>query len=266
MSYYSQNGEDFLISKVFDKAEGVFVEVGCIDGRVFSNTLHFEEKGWKGICVEAHQGFVELLRSNRPNSIVVNAAAGEVNEDSVTFYSNARGSLSSLDKNSEERWRKDFATYFHGFVEQKVAKRTLSSIFDEHKITKIDFLSLDIEGYEVPALQGLDLTRHRPHMMVIETDSPTHTEELNGMLKPNGYHLVMQKETNLFYSVDASDRDRLINHFETIDLTRAGHPVDGTSDTVIKFVIDTRVTQQQQPQLPISLGARIKAKLKRMFT
>ncbi len=262
MKYYSQNGEDYLLKKVFKKKTGIFVEVGCIDGRVFSNTLHFEEEGWKGICVEAHQGYIELLKQNRPGSIVVNAAAGEKDEDSVTFYSNARGSLSSLDKTTEERWKKDFKQYFHGFVEQKVAKRTLSNIFDECNVTQIDFLSLDIEGYEVPALQGLDLTRHKPHMMVIETDSPAHTEQINAILKPNGYHLVLQKETNLFYSVKASDRHLLINHFETIDLTRAGHPLDGTSDSIIRFVIDTRVKDQVQ----LTFAERVKAKLKRMFS
>ena len=78
VNYYSQHGEDFLLDRLLsDKKRGFFVEVGCIDGRRFSNTLIFEERGWRGLCVEAHTGYIELLRQNRPNSIVCHCAAGE---------------------------------------------------------------------------------------------------------------------------------------------------------------------------------------------
>jgi len=54
--YYSQHGEDFILDLIFDhKKSGFFVEVGCIDGLRFSNTLFFEKLGWKGICIEAHK-------------------------------------------------------------------------------------------------------------------------------------------------------------------------------------------------------------------
>ena len=46
--------------------------------------------------------------------------------------------------------------------------RTLSSILDQHNITSIDLLSLDVEGFELQALQGLDLERHKPHFLLIE--------------------------------------------------------------------------------------------------
>ena len=34
--------------------KGFFVEIGCIDGKMLSNTLHFEEKGWNGIPDQYH--------------------------------------------------------------------------------------------------------------------------------------------------------------------------------------------------------------------
>jgi hypothetical protein len=44
----------------------------------------------------------------------------------------------------------------------------LSAILDRHDIHNIDLLSLDVEGFELPVLRGLDLDRHRPKWMVIE--------------------------------------------------------------------------------------------------
>ena len=173
-NYYSQHGEDALLDLIFkNQRKGFFVEVGCIDGKRFSNTLTFEERGWKGMCVEAHAGYIEMLKNNRPNSIVCHCAAGEADEDAI-FYANARGSLSSLDKTSEARWQRDYAPHFSGFEEQQVKKVRLSTLLDTYRISEIDILSLDIEGYEVEAVKGLDLTRHLPKVMVIESDSPQH--------------------------------------------------------------------------------------------
>jgi hypothetical protein len=118
--YYSQHGEDALLDLVFgDQKEGFFVEVGCIDGRHFSNTLTFEEREWNGMCVEAHAGYIDMLKKNRPSSIICHCTAGETDEDAV-FYANARGRLSTMDKTSEACWQRDYVPYFSGFEEQQV--------------------------------------------------------------------------------------------------------------------------------------------------
>ena len=120
-NFYSQHGEDFLLNKIFkDKADGVYVEIGCLDGIEYSNTYYFEKKGWSGICLEAHNDFIPLLKMNRPGASIVHCAVGEKDKDNVTFYANKIGSLSTLDKNEEERWKKDYKEYFTGFEEQTV--------------------------------------------------------------------------------------------------------------------------------------------------
>lgn len=198
--FYSQNGEDFIIDQIFQGAkDGFFVEVGCIDGRLFSNTLHFEEKGWKGMCIEAHQDYIGLLSRNRPNSRVCHCAVGEKNADAIPFYATERGSLSTLDKEQENRWKKDFSQFFNGFTVQSVPMRTLTSIFLEEGVTEIDLLSIDIEGYEVEALGGLDFERFRPKVIVVESDSPEHEQRIAEMLQPYSYRKVVHLNENLFF-------------------------------------------------------------------
>jgi FkbM family methyltransferase len=237
--YYSQHGEDALLDLIFgDQKEGFFVEVGCIDGRRFSNTLTFEERGWKGICVEAHSGYIEALKKNRPNAIVCHCAAGEADEDAI-FYANARGSLSTLDKSSEARWQKDYAPYFSGFEEQQVKKVRLSTLLDAYRVSEIDVLSLDIEGYEVEAIKGLDLSRHKPKVMVIESDSLQQEAQLDELILPSGYTKALRLFGNLFYVSDKELGKLLAGKKHVIQLIHTQHPLDDGGDQLNTVTIDT---------------------------
>lgn len=255
--YYSQHGEDALLDLIFkDQKDGFFVEVGCIDGRCFSNTLTFEERGWKGLCVEAHAGYIEMLTHNRPNSIVCHCAAGESDEQAV-FYANARGSLSSLDKSTETRWKRDYAPYFSGFEEQPVKKVRLSTLLDENRVGEIDILSLDIEGYEVEAMKGLDLTRHRPKVMVIESDNPEHEARLDRLLLPFHYVKSARLSCNLFYVRDGQLGNVLSGQRFTTHVTHTKHPLDSGEDQTKAMTIDTTPQKRWIP-----LFRKLKRKLK----
>lgn len=242
IKYYSQHGEDFLLDKIFEhKEEGFFVEVGCIDGKKFSNTLAFEEMGWKGMCVEAHAGFIELLEKNRPGSIICHCAAAERDEEDVTFYANARGSLSTLDKTQEQRWQKEFNSYFSGFQEQKVPMRRLDTLLKAFNIREIDFISIDVEGYEVEVLKGIDLNKFRPRVFVIESDTGEHKKHTEAILLPAGYHEIGRLSENIFYSYDKTLSKKIDNKlFKNVTLIHTEHPLDNTGDLEVTVDIDMR--------------------------
>jgi hypothetical protein len=46
---------------------------------------------------------------------------------------------------------------------------TLTELLIKHNIHKIDFFSLDVEGYEIDVLNGLDFSIFRPKFILIET-------------------------------------------------------------------------------------------------
>ena len=63
--YYSQYGEDFILWNFFDyKEHGFFIDVGAFDGKHLSNTLSFEEHGWKGICIEPVSEYFKLCKKS----------------------------------------------------------------------------------------------------------------------------------------------------------------------------------------------------------
>lgn len=238
MTYYSQHGEDLIIDKLINGQEiGFFVEIGCIDGRRFSNTLFLEERGWHGLCVEAHAGYIDALRKNRPNSIICHCAAGECDEE-TTFYANARGSLSTLDKGREKDFERHYAPYFSGFEEQDVKKVRVSTLLDENGINNVDVLSLDIEGYEVEALRGIHFSRHKPTLMIIESDTLWHEASLDSLLFPVGYLKVFRFGGNVFYFLGDRFKSDLFNGALRGAIIHTVHPLDTGNPVEYKIEID----------------------------
>lgn len=267
--FYSQSGEDFILNEIFKGQEsGFFVEVGCIDGRRFSNTLHFEEKSWKGICVEAHAGYIEMLRKNRPNSIICHCAAAEKEEDAV-FYANARGSLSTLDRSQENKLKREFGKYFTGFEEQQIRKRRLDSIFAECGVKEIDFMSLDIEGSEVEALRGIDFSKFKPTVLLVESDSPEHRKALENILRPAGYSEIGNIGVNVFYSIHKNLGSSIKGmYFKNVKLTHTQHPLDSGGDKEIIIDINMRSgasTSSSLMQCCMEMPSRIRSLLRKLL-
>jgi hypothetical protein len=81
--------------------------------------------------------------------------------------------------------------------EVEVPARTLSSVLDEAGISRIDLLSLDVEGFELQALSGLDLGRHRPRYMLIEArfrdEIDTHLDALYLPVAALSHHDVLYR-------------------------------------------------------------------------
>lgn len=240
--YYSEHGEDFLLSHLFPgKTDGFFVEVGSIDGRRLSNTLFLEEQGWRGLCVEAHPDYTDIIRRNRPNSIVCACAAGETDEDDVPFYMTQRGSLSSLDCSREAEFRRRFSQHFSGYeCIQMVQKRRLDTLFRTYGITQIDVLSLDIEGYEVEALRGCDLLRYRPTVLIIESEGRHHQRQLDKILLPHGYRRPLRLEQNIFYLCGPALERQIMGKVFDITLLHTAHPLDTSEGVQLHARIDTR--------------------------
>lgn len=175
----------------------MFVEAGAHDGLTQSNTAMLEfARDWSGLLVEPIPALATLCRANRPGSIVEQAAlvatdrADQVIEmtycNRSSIVEGGRGSATA-DAEWVEKCRQlpdqtDVEPY-----RLQVPARTLSSILDEHEIGQVDFLSLDVEGYEASALQGIDFERHRPTLILVEVSRDP--EAIAAVLEPRYRHV-----------------------------------------------------------------------------
>lgn len=236
-TYYSQYGEDAVIDAAFpDLERGFFIEVGCIDGRRASNTLMLEEAGWTGLLVEAHEDYIDLIRANRPHCAVMHCAVGDRDADHVTFYSNARASLSTLDPSLEDEFRTRYGSFFHGFVPKTVRLRTLSSILDELGSPHVNVLSIDIEGCDHLAVRGLDTARHRPDLIIVEAADLKLRAEVDAMLLPAGYlRGTWVNWANQFYFREPERLARVQGRRFTGVTRLTRHPMDNAEDAIAPF-------------------------------
>ena len=172
---------DLKMDTVFQgKRDGFFIELGAHDGLTQSNTAFFEfSRGWKGILVEPSAEQYAKCVVARPNSRCFNYACVS---DSYTGESISGDFNSGLMSSVTGRVPSSSLTH--------VPAITLERIIDSvEKPANIDFISLDVEGYEKEVLEGLNLKKYRPNYMLIEVYKEKYNE-LVFFLDDHGYTLV----------------------------------------------------------------------------
>ena len=154
---------------------GYFVECGANDGYTQSNTYFLSRfRGWRGLLVEPIPMLYELCKSFRPESTVVNCALGAEDGGTATMvYSDLMSTAIGARATAEadlafaSRNRSFVARDGHFLVDAPV--RTLSSLLDEVAVAHVDLFVLDVEGFELEVLAGIDFNRHRFSHVLIET-------------------------------------------------------------------------------------------------
>ena len=182
-SHLALNELDHKLKKYLDFDNGTFIEAGGNDGLSQSNTYWFERfRGWRGILVEAVPDQARLCAANRPRADVVNAALVADEETKSVRIKAARlmafiPGTRPADEEAVHLRNAMEVQHLTDVPEIDVPAMTLSSLLEARGNPDVDFFSLDVEGYEVPVLQGMDPERHRPRLILVET------KDLDGVLQ-----------------------------------------------------------------------------------
>lgn len=165
------------ILKYLPYSNGFFIEVGANNGFNQSNTYYLEKfRNWKGLLIEGIPELYQECLIERSRSEVVNYAlvSEDFDQPDVTMtYSGLTSLVNGAFKNQKQEQihiqKGAMAQGYLSCYEIEVPARTLTSILDEYDVKEIDFFSLDVEGFELSVLQGLDFNKYRPKYMLIET-------------------------------------------------------------------------------------------------
>jgi FkbM family methyltransferase len=161
---------DVKLDAIIDRDGGFFIEAGAHDGFTQSNTYWLERfRGWRGLLVEPMPELATEARLSRPAAVVAQCALVSAEQSGETLRMRFGDLMSMVDGAREPHWP-GLGTMlgWRDSYELEVSARTLSSLLDEMHAPEVDLLSLDVEGFEGPALQGLDLDRHAPRHVLVE--------------------------------------------------------------------------------------------------
>jgi len=186
--------EQALVREFFGgEASGYFVEVGANHPTQGSQTWHLEQAGWTGVLVEPQPDLAAFLVTSRKARVFA-VACSSADNAGKTLPLHVDGPRSALDRDRMSPGSQ--AAYVI-----VVPTRTLDSILDEAVApSPIALLSIDVEGHEVEVLQGVDLARWQPMLILIED----HVNSLHAHrhLKRHGYRLIRRLGHNGWYVPD----------------------------------------------------------------
>lgn len=200
---WSQYGEDIVISWLFlHKHNGFFVDIGAYHPKKISNTYWFYERGWRGINIEPNLDALKDFELQRPEDINVNA--GVYNKEGLlTFYKFNHSYLNTLDAEVGEQRIKDGEPFIEK-IDVKVER--LETILDKYANGReIDFLTIDVEGFDLEVLQSNNWEKYRPKIICVEDwmmdiEKYIATSEKHQFLKSLGYNLVSKVIDSYMYS------------------------------------------------------------------
>ena len=139
-NYFSQNGEDGVLEQIFkllNISSGTFFEFGAADGVWCCNTRTLLQKGWKGLYVEPDRANFERLLLN--TSMFRNVVCRNQ-------YVDVSGSFSI-----ENHWLS--------------AAREIGQ-------AELDFLSIDVDGFDDELLESIQTLR--PKVIMVEVNAGHH--------------------------------------------------------------------------------------------
>lgn len=183
---YSRHNAELIIRDFFqDRRGGVFLDVGCWHPIEASNTYYLEHHlGWSGIGIDALAEMAPKWRRHRPKSAFLNYVVTDQSGALQKFYR-----LQMTDISSVERPKVGPGGNPVSATEVLVPTITLTKALDDRNVRRLDFMSIDIEGSEMPALRGFDIRRFRPSLVAIEA-KPKNREAILAYFKEHGYERI----------------------------------------------------------------------------
>jgi FkbM family methyltransferase len=186
----SQHQIENYVSNYFKT--GKFLEIGCWDGELISQTSVLEQQGWSGVCVDPFPKHF----SKRKCKLIKKAVSKDgfdrefirVSIDrryggDVSYFSGFKDAVKAHLPLIE-----DYCDY-QNIIVQTI---TIDEIYSQTELPLyVEFLSVDTEGSELEIFQSIDFNKYKFGLIVFEHNEEEDTKSGVGkILTENGYRLI----------------------------------------------------------------------------
>ena len=161
---YSLNAVDLIIDYIFkDKDIGTYVDVGAQHPISNNNTYLLFKRGWNGINIDLDRKNIDLFNISRPNDINLNYAISDKEGETDFYFYHESSPINTLNKKVKEYQKAKISEI------KKIKTFTLNNVFKKINFDKnIDYLNIDVEGYEDKVLSGFDINKYKPSVVSVE--------------------------------------------------------------------------------------------------
>lgn len=170
MTLYSQSHEIENYLDQFFPQYGFFLEIGCWDAEMFSQTAYLErERKWDGLCVDPFPvnfnsrncllNISAVSKDGLPRTFV-KVTVDRRDGGDVSYFSGFKDNLKTYWETIQE---------YCEYTEIRLDTITMQDLYELYSLPDyIEFLSLDTEGSELEILSSIDLNRYRYGMIAFE--------------------------------------------------------------------------------------------------
>lgn len=166
-NFFSQEGEDLLLSRIFDKKEdtGFYVDIGAHHPKRFSNTFYFYLKGWSGINIDPLPGMKGKFDKVRPNDINIEMGVS-LKKEKIPYFMFKEPAFNTFSQSVANKHKNKSLLC----QKKEISTDRLDAILSLHlpKNQTIDFLSIDVEGFEFDVIQSNNWEHYQPKVIVLE--------------------------------------------------------------------------------------------------
>lgn len=194
------------------KREGVFIELGAIDGICGSNTFRLErDYGWNGILIEPISDYYDALLLNRKAShmyrVCVCENEGETEFTRIEGYSKVLSGIpSNFSPDHKNRIDREVSAHSQQVFIDKIASKKMSTILSECGINQVDYLSVDVEGAELSVIKSIEMEKNTIRPILIGAENNYGSTEVWDYLSQFGYNKINNIGGDDFFYYDGEQK------------------------------------------------------------
>jgi len=191
---YSHWGIDLIITKLLNsKKKGIYIDVGCHHPFLNNHSYLLYKSGWEGINIDIDYNSIDMFNFFRKSDVNIQTAVTDHKGEVDLFFYHNRAAKNTISK--------EFGS--DAKEQKKINSDTLNNIIENSKFknSKIDFVSIDVEGNEMNVLNGFNLKKYKPKLILLEFILPNKKEfyekDINEITNSEVYNFLIKNEYKL---------------------------------------------------------------------
>lgn len=189
------NVDQIVFKEFFGEHPGNLIEIGAARPNWLSIGAFYRANKWDVLSIEPNPTFAQMHRDVGHD--VLEFACGSEDKDCVDFtIVDSEGAKYRDGQVSYESWsslsiRDEYADIFPGLETRniEVKQRKLDTLISQFRSDwqNIDIICVDVEGWELEAISGLDFNKFKPKVIIIE--NLFYKQSYRAFMKARGYKL-----------------------------------------------------------------------------